>query len=236
MTQDAHQHNGALVHMDGVARTYKSGAVDVEALKPVDLELQTGEYVAVTGPSGSGKSTLLHMLGCLDRPSAGRYLLEGRDVSGLSDRELAAVRNRTIGFVFQRFNLLRDETALRNVELPLLYGGLTRAERRRRAAEALDRVALAERVTHYPGQLSGGEQQRVALARALVKHPKLLLADEPTGNLDSTAGGRVLELIDEENARGTTVVLITHDDNVARHARRWLTIFDGVVAEQDSAP
>ncbi len=235
MTDDA-QTNSALVHMDGVARTYKSGAVEVEALKPVDLEFQPGEYVAVTGPSGSGKSTLLHMLGCLDRPSAGRYLLEGRDVSSLTDRQLAAVRNRTIGFVFQRFNLLRDESALRNVELPLLYGGLSRAERRRRATEALERVALGERITHYPGQLSGGEQQRVALARALVKHPKLLLADEPTGNLDSKAGGRVLELIDEENARGTTVVLITHDENVARHARRWLTIFDGVVAEQPHAP
>jgi putative ABC transport system ATP-binding protein len=222
---------GPIVRLEGVGRTYKSGAVDVEALKATDLELATGDYVAVMGPSGSGKSTLLHVLGCLDRPSFGRYVLDGRDVSRLHDRELAAVRNRLIGFVFQRFNLLRDEIARRNVELPLLYAGVPRRERQRRAAEALERVGLGDRGTHHPGQLSGGEQQRVALARALVKQPRLLLADEPTGNLDSAAGGRVLALVDEANATGTTVVLITHDPDVARHARRNLVIRDGLVSE-----
>jgi putative ABC transport system ATP-binding protein len=222
-----------LIRFEGVGRTYRSGAVDVHALKPTDLEIEAGGYVAITGPSGSGKSTLLHLLGCLDRPSHGRYELDGRDVSTLPDRELARVRNATIGFVFQRFNLLRDEIARRNVELPLLYRGLPRVERRRRAEEALDRVGLADRVTHYPGQLSGGEQQRVALARALVKSPRLLLADEPTGNLDSVAGGKVLQLIDDASAAGTTVVLITHDPEVAAHARRRLVIRDGEVAAAD---
>jgi putative ABC transport system ATP-binding protein len=223
--------DGVLIRLERAGRTYRSGDVAVEALKPVDLVVHAGEFVAVMGPSGSGKSTLLHVLGCLDRPTTGRYLLEGRDVSRLSDRALAAVRNRTIGFVFQRFHLLRDETALRNVELPLLYAGLPRAERRARAAEALDSVGLGARATHAPGALSGGEQQRVALARALVKRPRLLLADEPTGNLDSTAGGHVLGILDRQHAAGTTVVLITHDPDVAKHARRHLWIHDGAVRE-----
>jgi putative ABC transport system ATP-binding protein len=220
-----------LIRLEAVARTYRSGSHEVEALKPVTLEVAPGEHVAVTGPSGSGKSTLLHVLGCLDRPTAGRYLLDGRDVSGLSDRDLAAVRNRTIGFVFQRFHLLRDETAARNVELPLLYAAVGRGERRRRAAAALDAVGLLARAAHTPGRLSGGEQQRVALARALVKGPRLLLADEPTGNLDSQAGARVMALLDRENRLGTTVVLITHEREVAAHARRHLHIRDGVVGE-----
>ncbi len=221
----------ALIHLEEAGRTYRSSGVPVHALQPTTLEIERGSFVAVTGPSGSGKSTLLHILGCLDRPTSGRYLLDGQDVSTLDDRALARIRNGMIGFVFQRFNLLRDERAIRNVALPLLYAGLTRRERRRRAAEALDRVGLGERVRHYPGQLSGGEQQRVALARALVKRPKLLLADEPTGNLDSVAGGRVLQLVDDESARGTTVILITHDLDVAAHARRRLEIRDGVVSE-----
>jgi putative ABC transport system ATP-binding protein len=222
---------GPLLLLDGAARTYRSGPVAVEALKPVSLAVEAGAYVAVTGPSGSGKSTLLHVLGCLDRPTAGRYLFDGRDVASLDDRDLAALRGSTIGFVFQRFHLLRDETAERNVELPLLYAGVERAERRRGVAAAHASVGLAERVGHRPGQLSGGEQQRVALARALVKGPRLVLADEPTGNLDSGSGSRVLALLDEENARGTTVVLITHDPAVAAHARRRLTIHDGRVSE-----
>lgn len=220
-----------LAVLEGAARTYHSSAVPVEALKPVDLVLEPGDLVAVTGPSGSGKSTLLHILGCLDRPTAGRYLLADRDVSELTDPELAHVRNALLGFVFQRFHLLRDETALRNVELPLLYAGVGRGERRRRAREALAGVGLDGRGDHVPGRLSGGEQQRVALARALVKRPRMLLADEPTGNLDSASGERILQLIDAENARGTTVVLITHDPAVARRARRSLTIHDGVVRE-----
>jgi putative ABC transport system ATP-binding protein len=223
--------NGSLIRLESVGRTYSTGPTAVEALKPVSLEVGSGEYVAVMGPSGSGKSTLLHVLGCLDRPTTGRYLLDGRDVSGLADRDLAAVRNRTIGFVFQRFHLLRDEVAVRNVELPLLYGGVARGERRRRALEALARVGLSARARHLPGQLSGGEQQRVALARALVKAPRLLLADEPTGNLDSAAGALVLGIFDAENDRGTTVILITHEIGVASHARRRLSIRDGAVSE-----
>ena len=220
-----------IVRLEGAGRVYRKAAVAVEALRPVNLTVHAGEYVAVTGPSGSGKSTLLHILGCLDRPTCGTYRLEGRDVSALSDADLAAVRNRLIGFVFQRFHLLRDETALRNVELPLLYAGVARGERRRRAAAALDTVGLSARTDHRPGQLSGGEQQRVALARALVKEPRLLLADEPTGNLDSAAGGVVLGLLEALHDRGVTLLLITHDPDVAAHARRRLTIHDGVVRE-----
>ena len=221
-----------LVLLERASRTYQNGPVAVEALKPTGLSVAAGEYLAVMGPSGSGKSTLLHVLGCLDRPTGGRYLLEGRDVTSLSDRDLAAVRNKTIGFVFQRFHLLRDETALRNVELPLLYAGLSRAERRTRAGAALESVGLGSRLAHRPGQLSGGEQQRVALARALVKEPRLLLADEPTGNLDTSSGAHVLEIVDGLNAKGVTVILITHDPLVAAHARRRLSIRDGVVREE----
>ena len=220
-----------LVFLDGASRTYRAGSVAVEALRATTVSVERGDYVALTGPSGSGKSTLLHLLGLLDRPTGGRYLLDGRDVSALSDAELAAVRNRLVGFVFQRFHLLRDESAVRNVELPLVYTGVARPERRRRALAALDEVGLSARALHQPGQLSGGEQQRVALARALVKEPRLLLADEPTGNLDSTAGGSVLGLIDTWNRKGVTVILITHDATVAAHARRRWTIRDGVLAE-----
>jgi putative ABC transport system ATP-binding protein len=220
-----------LVRFEGVGRTYRSGPVAVEALRPTTLAIGAGEYVALMGPSGSGKSTMLHVMGCLDRPTVGRYLLGGRDVSDLPDAELAAVRNATIGFVFQRFHLLRDESASRNVELPLLYAGIAGPERRRRAAAALAQVGLEDRIRHLPGQLSGGEQQRVALARALVKAPRLLLADEPTGNLDSASGARVLELLDAQNRHGTTVVLITHDPDVAAHARRRLQIRDGAVSQ-----
>jgi putative ABC transport system ATP-binding protein len=220
-----------MVRLEAAARTYRQGALRVEALKPVTLDVTRGEYVALMGPSGSGKSTLLHVLGCLDRPTSGTYLLDGRDVTRLDDAALAEVRNRRIGFVFQRFHLLKDETATRNVELPLLYAGVPREERRRRTAEALASVGLSERAGHRPGQLSGGEQQRVALARALVKSPVLLLADEPTGNLDSAAGASVLRLLDDLNSRGVTLVLITHDPAVAAHGRRHLWIRDGIVTE-----
>ncbi len=222
----------ALVRLTGVSRTYGEGRLAVHALRALDLRVAPGEFLAVTGPSGSGKSTLLHVLGCLDRPSSGAYQLEGRDVARFSDAELAEVRNRLIGFVFQRFHLLRDETARRNVELPLLYAGVPSAERRRRAQAALEEVGLADRTDHLPGQLSGGEQQRVALARALVKAPRLLLADEPTGNLDAANGRAVLELIDRLRARGVTVILITHDPSVAARAGRRLRIDHGVVSEE----
>jgi len=223
--------SGPLIRLEGAGRTYVAGPVAVEALKPVNLVVEAGERLAVTGPSGSGKSTLLHVLGCLDRPTVGRYLFEGRDVAGLSDAELAGLRNRRIGFVFQRFHLLADEPAQRNVELPLLYAGVARAERRRRALEALASVDLLARAAHAPGQLSGGEQQRVALARALVKRPSLLLADEPTGNLDSASGANVLEIIAREHQHGMTVILITHDPAIAALAARRLSIWDGVVGE-----
>ncbi len=219
----------ALIRLEAVSRTYLGAAQPVPALRPLSLEVARGEMLAVTGPSGSGKSTLLHLLGCLDRPTTGRYLLDGRDVSALSDRVLARIRNATIGFVFQRFHLLPDESALSNVTLPLLYAGVERGERRRRALEALERVGLGARAGHRPGHLSGGEQQRVAMARALVKRPTLLLADEPTGNLDSAAGGRVLDLVDEANREGTTVVLITHEPAVAARAGRRIRLEDGAV-------
>jgi len=224
-----------LVRLDRISRTYGEGRLAVHALRPLDLRVAPGEFLAVTGPSGSGKSTLLHVLGCLDRPSEGAYHLEGRDVARFSDAELAEVRNRLIGFVFQRFHLLRDESARRNVELPLLYAGVPAAERRRRALAALDEVGLSERAEHLPGELSGGEQQRVALARALVKAPRLLLADEPTGNLDAANGQAVLALIDRLRSRGVTVILITHDPAVAARAGRRLRIEQGVVSE-DRAP
>ncbi len=227
-----------LVRLDGISRTYGEGRLAVHALRPLDLRVAPGELLAVTGPSGSGKSTLLHVLGCLDRPSAGAYHLEGRDVARFSDAELAEVRNRLIGFVFQRFHLLRDESARRNVELPLLYAGVPPAERRRRALAALEEVGLSERADHLPGELSGGEQQRVALARALVKAPRLLLADEPTGNLDAANGNTVLGLIEGLRDRGVTVILITHDPAVAARASRRLRIEQGVVSEEraPSAP
>jgi putative ABC transport system ATP-binding protein len=224
-----------LVRLEKATRTYRTGPVAVKALRETTLELARGDSVAVMGPSGSGKSTLLHILGCLDRPTSGRYYLGGKDVSAMPDRDLARLRNRAIGFVFQRFHLLEDESALRNVELPLLYGGVPRAERHRRATEALEWVDLAHRVTHLPGALSGGEQQRVALARALVKRPDLLLADEPTGNLDSVSGARILDLVAAEHERGTTVVLITHEAAIAERAGRLLKIHDGVVTE-DAPP
>ncbi len=221
-----------LVALEAVSRTYARGPEAVHALKDVTLVVDRGAYVAVTGPSGSGKSTLLHILGCLDRPSAGRYLFAGRDVSALADRELASIRNRRIGFVFQRFHLLDDENARRNVQLPLVYGAVPRRERRRRADAVLDRVGLMPRAHHLPGQLSGGEQQRVALARALVKEPELLLADEPTGNLDTASGARILDLLDEEHDRGTTILMITHEAEVADRAHAGWRIRDGVVTPE----
>jgi putative ABC transport system ATP-binding protein len=216
-----------IIEMTDVRKTYATGALEVEALRGVSLRIGQGEYVAIAGPSGSGKSTLMHIIGCLDVPTSGDYVLAGGRVTELAETHLAEIRNRRIGFVFQQFNLLPSMTACRNVELPLAYAGVPPAERRRRAEEALTRVGLADRLTHRPGELSGGQQQRVAVARALVTDPALILADEPTGNLDSRASADVLALFDELHAMGRTIVLITHEAEVARHAGRSVLIRDG---------
>jgi putative ABC transport system ATP-binding protein len=213
-----------------VARSYRLDGVTVDALRGVTLHIDQGDYVAIVGPSGSGKSTLMHLLGCLDRPTSGSLLLGGRDAAHLSDSELAELRNHTIGFVFQSFQLLGRTSALENVGLPLVYRGVRRAERRQRAAAALDSVGLGHRLDHRPGQLSGGEQQRVAIARALVGEPTVLLADEPTGNLDSRSGADVMDLLGRLNSeRSVAVVVVTHDLEVAGHADRRIHLRDGLV-------
>ena len=216
-----------LLVLEDLSKSYRVGEVQVEALRGLSATIYEGEYVAIIGPSGSGKSTLMHLIGCLDTPSGGRYLLGGESVADLDDEELAVIRNRRIGFIFQQFNLLAPMSALRNVELPLVYAGVERRQRRARAIEALDRVGLADRANHKPNELSGGQQQRVAIARALVVDPDLLLADEPTGNLDSSAAADILEVFEELNKSGRTIIVITHDDEVAHRADRALHIRDG---------
>ncbi len=218
-----------VIGLEHVTKVYRTGSLAVAALRGVSMTIDEGEYVAIMGPSGSGKSTLMHILGCLDVPSGGTYRLAGEDVSGMTEAALASVRNRRIGFVFQQFNLLASMPAWRNVELPLAYAGVARNERRERALAALARVGLDDRVDHRPGELSGGQQQRVAIARALVTDPDLILADEPTGNLDSTSAGDVLALMDELHAAGRTLVLITHDADVAAAAQRTVRIRDGLL-------
>ncbi len=218
-----------VIQLDDVTKVYETGSFTVAALRGVSMTIDEGEYVAIMGPSGSGKSTLMHILGCLDVPSGGNYLLAGENVSGMNESQLASVRNRRIGFVFQQFNLLASLNAWRNVELPLTYAGVDRTERRQRAIEALGRVGLGDRVQHRPGELSGGQQQRVAIARALVSDPALILADEPTGALDSTSARDVMALLDELHAAGRTVVLITHDADVADMAERTVRLRDGLI-------
>ncbi|WP_110206230.1 ABC transporter ATP-binding protein [Nocardioides daejeonensis] len=220
-----------VLELQGVRKTYSTGAGAVEAVRGIDAVVVAGEYVAVVGPSGSGKSTLMHILGCLDVPTSGRQLVRGQDVAAMDEAQLAAVRNREIGFVFQQFHLLPGLTALRNVELPLIYAGVTALERRRRATVALTRVGLGDRADHRPGELSGGQQQRVAIARALVTDPALVLADEPTGNLDSRATADVLALFRELHDQGRTIVLITHEQEVAAEADRVLTLRDGLLED-----
>ncbi|MGV9771900.1 ABC transporter ATP-binding protein [Streptosporangium sp. NPDC003464] len=212
-------------------KVYSEGDAQVRALRGVSLTVERGDYVAIMGASGSGKSTLMNILGCLDVPSSGRYLIDGTDVGTLEEHQLAILRNRKIGFVFQSFNLIPRMSALANVELPMAYGGVGAAERRTRALAALEQVGLADRVRHEPNELSGGQQQRVAVARALVTSPSLLLADEPTGNLDTKSTGDVLEILDRLSASGRTIVIITHEDDVAAHAKRVMRLVDGEFVE-----
>jgi len=221
----------SLIELTGVRKTYRTGSLQVAALRGITLTVDEGEYIAVMGPSGSGKSTLMHILGCLDVPTAGSYRLAEEDVSEMSESQLAQVRNRRVGFVFQQFNLLASMSALRNVELPLTYRSVGRVDRRQRALAALERVGLRDRVDHRPGELSGGEQQRVAVARALVTEPDLLLADEPTGNLDSASTAGILSLLDELHGADRTIVVITHEADVARRSQRIVRMLDGLVSD-----
>jgi ABC-type lipoprotein export system ATPase subunit len=222
-----------LVRLERIGKTYRSGALAVPALKDVSLVIERGEFLAIIGQSGSGKTTLLDILGCLSRPTEGQYWLASRPVASLSDQELAAVRNRQMGFIFQSFHLLPRKTALQNVELPLQYAGLPAEERRRRALEILEQVGLGDRITHHPNQLSGGQQQRVAIARALVTRPALLLADEPTGSLDSRSGQEIIDMLQALHRDGQTIVLVTHARELARMADRIVTLSDGQVVSDE---
>jgi len=217
----------AILQLRGITRDFKLGAQTVHVLKGIYLDISKNEYVALMGPSGSGKSTLMNLLGCLDTPTSGSYELNGTDVSSLNDNALADIRNSEIGFVFQTFNLLPRSTALENVALPLVYAGLSKEERLARAAEVLEQVGLADRMDHRPNQLSGGQRQRVAVARALVNNPALILADEPTGNLDSKTSIEIMKLFDDIQAAGNTVVLVTHEEDIAQHAKRVIRLVDG---------
>ena len=222
-----------LIRLQKISRRYQMGAETVHALREVTLEIQRGEYVAIMGPSGSGKSTLMNLVGCLDTPTAGTYELNGSHVSEMNDNQLAEIRNREIGFIFQTFNLLPRSDALRNVELPLVYAGVGRRERREIALDALTSVGLADRIHHRPNELSGGQRQRVAVARALVNKPSLLLADEPTGNLDSKTGVEIMALFANLWERGNTIIVVTHEEEIARHARRIIRIRDGLIASDE---
>jgi putative ABC transport system ATP-binding protein len=220
-----------LIDIRDITKVYTLGAEQVHALAGVSLGVERGEYVAIMGPSGSGKSTLMNLIGCLDTPSSGSYVLNGKEVARMTDDELAAIRNQEIGFVFQTFNLLPRTSALQQVELPLVYGGLSRKERRDRAIKALTAVGLAERMNHQPNEMSGGQRQRVAIARALINDPSILLADEPTGNLDSGTGAEIMALFDDLNSRGNTIVLVTHEEDIAAHARRIVRLKDGKIRD-----
>ena len=222
---------GIVIQTHNLWKTYLMGDQEIHAVSGVDVTIKRGEYVAIMGPSGSGKSTLMNLIGCLDTATSGQYYINGNLVSDLSDDELARIRNKEIGFVFQTFNLLPRATALHNVELPLVYAGVPSKDRQMRARQALDRVELGDRMSHRPNELSGGQRQRVAIARALVNNPSILLADEPTGNLDSQTGAEIMALFDELNARGNTIVVVTHEEDIAAHARRIVRLKDGKVRD-----
>ena len=226
----------AVIRIEGLHKSYQTSAGLFPALKEVNLNITAGEFVAIMGPSGSGKSTFMNILGCLDAPTAGRYILDGRSVADLSKEELASLRNRTIGFVFQGFNLLPRMSLLDNVALPLIYCGMERKERQQRAQELLAKVGLADKATSLPNQISGGQQQRVAIARALVNRPRLILADEPTGNLDSHTSEEIMTLFEELNSEGITIVLVTHEEDIARHAQRKVHFFDGRIVSDQVTP
>ena len=228
--------NDVIIKLEGITREYIMGSEHVRALRGVDLEIRRNEYVAIMGPSGSGKSTMMNMLGCLDTPTGGRYWLNGHEASRMKDDELARVRNKEIGFVFQTFNLLPRASALANVELPLVYAGASGRDRRRRAEQALERVGLGARMHHKPNELSGGQRQRVAIARALVNNPSILLADEPTGNLDSATSEEIMRVFGSLQSQGQTVVIVTHEPDIAAHAHRVVVLRDGKVDSDRSNP
>ena len=225
-----------VIDIENITKVYVMGEETVHALRGVSLQIRRNEYIAVMGPSGSGKSTLMNMLGCLDTPSSGRYFFNGKDVSAMNDDELAAIRNREIGFVFQTFNLLPRSTSLRNVELPLVYAGLDPETREEKAAQTLRDVGLGDRIHHKPNELSGGQRQRVAIARALVNDPSIILADEPTGNLDSRTGEEIMQLLENLYQSGNTIILVTHEPDIARHARRTVFLRDGLIESDEPVP
>ena len=222
-----------MIELEQITKVYQMGAVEVHALRGVSLQIEQGEFVSIMGPSGSGKSTLMNVLGCLDAPTEGSYCLHDQDVGRLNDKQLARIRNKEIGFVFQTFNLLPRTPALRQVELPLLYAGAGRGERHKRARAALETVGLGDRASHRPDELSGGQQQRVAIARALVTRPSIIMADEPTGNLDSRSGQEILAIFDQLNAQGITVIFVTHDREIAAHSRRVIRLRDGLIEKDE---
>ncbi len=218
-----------MIDVHGVKKIYEVGTQKIEALAGVDLQIAANEYIAIMGPSGSGKSTFMNILGCLDSPTEGTYILNSQEVSNMSDDELARIRNKEIGFVFQTFNLLPRATAFQNVELPLIYGGISTTERRKRASDALEAVGLGDRAVHRPNELSGGQRQRVAIARALVNRPSIILADEPTGNLDSSTGEEIMAILNEIHDAGNTIVIVTHEEYIAEHAKRIVRLRDGLI-------